>query len=87
MIPDDWRADVLHKMADKLNIGGKMLVNVRGAETIKNQGKEGVTKVTLDDPSEILVKRPDGSIRAYQKALRDPSSRVGLRKSLAMAIV
>ena len=67
VIPDDWRADVLHNMADKLKIGGKMVINVRGAESIKNQGKEGVTKITLDNPSEILVLRPNGSIRAYQK--------------------
>ncbi len=54
-------------MADKLKPGGKMVINVRGAEDIRKQGVEGKTKITLDDPSEILVLRLDGSIRAYQK--------------------
>lgn len=67
VIPDDWRADVLHNMADKLKVGGKMVINVRGAEGIRKQGKEGETRTTLDDPSEILVLRPNGSIKAYQK--------------------
>ena len=67
VIPDDWRAKVLHDMADKLKAGGKMVINVRGANSIAKQGKEGATRITLDDPSEILVLRPDGSIKAYQK--------------------
>lgn len=67
VIPDDWRAGLLHDMADKLKPGGKLVINVRGAESIRRQGKEGVTRITLDDPSEILVLRPDGSIKAYQK--------------------
>ncbi len=67
VIPDDWRANVLHDMADKLKQGGKLVINVRGAESIKNQGVEGKTRTTLDDKSEILVHRPDGSIKAYQK--------------------
>ena len=67
VIPDDWRAGLLHDMADKLNVGGKLVINVRGANSIRNQGKEGVTKITLDDPSEVLVLRPNGSVRAYQK--------------------
>ena len=67
VIPDDWRANVLHNMADKLKVGGKMLINVRGASSIAKQGKEGATRITLDEPSEILVTRPDGSIKSYQK--------------------
>ena len=67
VIPDDWRAGLLHDMADKLNVGGKLVINVRGAESIRKQGIEGKTRITLDDPSEILVLRPDGSIKAYQK--------------------
>jgi 2-polyprenyl-3-methyl-5-hydroxy-6-metoxy-1,4-benzoquinol methylase len=67
VIPDDWRANVLHNMADKMKVGGKMVINVRGANSIAKQGKEGVTRITLDDPSEILVLRPDGTIKAYQK--------------------
>ena len=67
VIPDDWRANVLHDMASKLKEGGKMVINVRSAESIRNQGKEGETRITLDDPSEILVLRPNGSIKAYQK--------------------
>ena len=67
VIPDDWRANVLHNMVDKLKVGGKLVINVRGAESIIKQGKEGETRITLDDPSEILVLRPNGSIKAYQK--------------------
>jgi hypothetical protein len=67
VIPDDWRTDLLHNMAGKLKIGGKMVINVRGAHSIETQGKEGITKITLGSPSEILVLRPNGSIRAYQK--------------------
>ena len=67
VIPDDWRANVLHDMADKLKVGGKLVINVRGAQSIKTQGTEGKTRTTLDDLSEILVHRPDGSIKAYQK--------------------
>lgn len=67
VIPDDWRKTLLHQMADKLKIGGKLVINVRSAESIKKQGIEGKTRITLDDPSEILVLRPDGSIKAYQK--------------------
>ena len=67
VIPDDWRAGLLHDMADKLKDGGRLVINVRSAESIRRQGKEGETRITLDDPSEILVLRPDGSIKAYQK--------------------
>lgn len=67
VIPDDWRANVLHDMADKLKVGGKLVINVRGAQSIKTQGTEGKTRTTLDDSSEILVHRPNGSIKAYQK--------------------
>ena len=67
VIPDDWRATVLHNMADKLKVGGKLVINVRSAESIRKQGKEGETRITLDDPSEILVLRPNGSIKDYQK--------------------
>ncbi len=67
VIPNDWRASVLHNMADKLKVGGKLVINVRSAESIRKQGKEGETRITLDDPSEILVLRPNGSIKAYQK--------------------
>ena len=67
VIPDDWRANVLHNMADKLKVGGKLVINVRSAESIRKQGKEGETRITLDDPSEILVLRPNGSIKSYQK--------------------
>ena len=67
VIPNDWRASLLHNMADKLKVGGKLVINVRSAESIRKQGKEGETRITLDDPSEILVLRPNGSIKAYQK--------------------
>ena len=67
VIPDDWRANVLHDMTDKLKKGGKLVINVRSAESIRKQGKEGITRITQDDASEILVLRPNGSIKAYQK--------------------
>ena len=67
VIPDDWRANVLHDMTDKLKKGGKLVINVRSAESIRKQGKEGITRITQDDASEILVIRPNGSIKAYQK--------------------
>lgn len=67
IIPDDWRASLLHNMADKLKEGGKLVINVRGADGIRKQGIDDVTRITLDDPSEILVLRPDGSIKSYQK--------------------
>ena len=63
VIPDDWRADVLKSMADKLNLGGKLIINVRDAKEIENQKQ----KIELDSPSEILVTDKNGNIRAYQK--------------------
>ena len=66
VIPDDWRADVLHKMAAVVKDGGKIIINTRPASNISKQGVEGKTRVTLDSPSEILVKRGD-RIAAYQK--------------------
>lgn len=66
VIPDDWRADVLHQMADAVKEGGKMIINTRLASNIAQQGVEGKTRITLDSPSEILVKRGD-RIAAYQK--------------------
>ena len=66
VIPDDWRADVLHKMAAVVKDGGKIIINTRPASNIASQGVEGKTRITLDSPSEILVKRGD-RIAAYQK--------------------
>ena len=66
VIPDDWRAEVLHQMADAVKEGGKMIINTRPASNIAQQGVEGKTRITLDSPSEILVKRGD-RIAAYQK--------------------
>ena len=40
---------------------------MRGAGSLRNQGTEGQIRITLDDPSEILVLRPNGTIKAYQK--------------------
>lgn len=62
VIPDDWRAGVLHDMADKLKVGGKIFINTRKAgeeKTIKD-------KIELDSPREVLVKR-NGRIAAYQR--------------------
>lgn len=40
---------------------------MRGAGSLRNQVTEGQIRITLDDPSEILVLRPNGTIKAYQK--------------------
>ena len=85
VLPEDWRRDVLRNMAVRLKPGGKMLINVRGAKSIINQGKEGQTRRTLDDPSEILVLRPDGSIRAYQKGFTKPELKEWVQKELGDA--
>ena len=63
VIPDDWRADVLKNMADKVKPGGKMIINVRDAKEMEKQKQ----KIELDSPSEILVTDKAGNIRAYQK--------------------
>lgn len=63
VIPDDWRNNVLHSMADKVKPGGKLFINVRDAGEIK-----GVkNKVELDSPHELLITNPDGSPRHYQR--------------------
>lgn len=85
VLPEDWRRDVLRNMAVRLKPGGKMLINVRGAKSIINQGKEGQTRRTLDDPSEILVLRPDGSIRAYHKGFTKPELKEWVQKELGDA--
>lgn len=85
VLPEDWRRDVLRNMAVRLKPGGKMLINVRGAKGIINQGKEGHTRLTLDDPSEILVLRPDGSIRAYQKGFTKAELKEWVQKELGDA--
>lgn len=82
VLPEDWRRDVLRNMAVRLKPGGKMLINVRGAKGIISQGKEGQTRLTLDDPSEILVLRPDGSIRAYQKGFTKAELKGWVQKEL-----
>lgn len=68
VIPDDWRADVLKSMADKLKVGGKLIINVRDAASIASQKQ----KIELDSPSEILVTDSKGNIRAYQKGFTKP---------------
>lgn len=70
VIPDDWRDDVLHKMADVVKIDGRMFINVRSDSEIIKQGTEGKTKTTLDSPSEVLVtdyKNGQQIYRSYQK--------------------
>lgn len=63
VIPDDWRADVLKSMADRVKVGGRLIINVRDAKSIEQQKQ----KIELDSPSEILVTDGKGNIRAYQK--------------------
>lgn len=62
VIPDDWRADVLHNMAAHLKEGGKMLINTRKA----GEEKAIKDKIELDSAQEVLVKR-NGQIASYQK--------------------
>ena len=62
VIPDDWRAGVLHSMASKLREGGKMFINTRKA----GEEKSIKDKIELDSPQEVLVKR-NGKIASYQK--------------------
>ncbi|MDE5811584.1 MAG: hypothetical protein K2H61_04655, partial [Muribaculaceae bacterium] len=62
VIPDDWRANVLHDMASRLKTGGKLFINTRKA------GEERAIKdkIELDSPQEVLVKR-NGRIASYQR--------------------
>jgi hypothetical protein len=62
VIPDDWRADVLHNMAAALNDGGRMFINTRRA----GEERSIKDKIELDSPSEVLVKR-NGKIASYQR--------------------
>ena len=62
VIPDDWRADVLHNMAAHLKEGGKMFINTRKA----GEEKAIKDKIELDSAQEVLVKR-NGQIASYQK--------------------
>lgn len=62
VIPDDWRSDVLHNMADKLKQGGKLFINTRKA----GEEKAIKDKIELDTPQEVLVKR-NGEIASYQR--------------------
>lgn len=62
VIPDDWRANVLHDMAKHLKEGGKMFINTRKAGEEKNIKD----KIELDSPQEVLVKR-NGKIASYQR--------------------
>jgi len=64
VIPDDWRANVLHSMADATKVGGRMIINVRDAQEIIKSKQ----KIELDSPSEVLITDAKGEkIRAYQK--------------------
>lgn len=62
VIPDDWRANVLHDMADRLKDGGQMFINTRKA----GEEKSIKDKIELDFPQEVLVKR-NGRIASYQR--------------------
>ena len=61
VIPDDWRADVLKNMADKVKPGGRMIINVRDAKEKKKKKK----KIENDSPSKTLVTYKVVNIRAY----------------------
>ncbi|MCH5225074.1 MAG: methyltransferase domain-containing protein [Muribaculaceae bacterium] len=62
VIPDDWRRDVLHNMAERLSPGGRLFINTRKA----GEEKAVKDKIELDTPQEILVKR-NGKIASYQR--------------------
>jgi hypothetical protein len=62
VIPDDWRAGVLHNMAAAMNDGGRMFINTRRA----GEEKSIKDKIELDSPREVLVKR-NGKIASYQR--------------------
>jgi SAM-dependent methyltransferase len=62
VIPDDWRADVLHNMASHLREGGKLFINTRKA----GEEKSIKDKIELDSAQEVLVKR-NGRIASYQR--------------------
>ncbi len=62
VIPDDWRSNVLHDMASRLNTGGKLFINTRKA----GEEKGIKDKIELDSPQEVLVKRY-GRIASYQR--------------------
>ena len=62
VIPDDWRSNVLHDMASRLNTGGKLFINTRKA----GEEKGIKDKIELDSPQEVLVKR-HGKIASYQR--------------------
>ena len=62
VIPDDWRSNVLHDMANRLKTGGRMFINTRKA----GEEKSIKDKIDLDSPQEVLVKR-NGRIASYQR--------------------
>lgn len=62
VIPDDWRSNVLHDMASRLNDGGRLFINTRKA----GEEKGIKDKIELDSPQEVLVKR-NGKIASYQR--------------------
>lgn len=62
VIPDNWRRDVLHDMADRMKTGGRMFINTRKA----GEEKAIKDKIELDSPQEVLVKR-NGRIASYQR--------------------
>ena len=62
VIPDDWRTNVLHDMANRLSDGGRLFINTRKA----GEEKGIKDKIELDSPREVLVKR-NGKIASYQR--------------------
>ena len=62
VIPDDWRTNVLHDMANRLSDGGRLFINTRKA----GEEKSIKDKIELDSPQEVLVKR-NGKIASYQR--------------------
>jgi hypothetical protein len=78
VIPDNWRANVLHDMAARLKVGGQMFINTRKA----GEEKSIKDKIELDSPQEVLVKR-NGKIASYQRFFTPQELKAWVEQELA----
>ncbi len=77
VIPDDWRSNVLHDMANRLSNGGRLFINTRKA----GEEKSIKDKIELDSPQEVLVKR-NGRIASYQRFFTPKELKAWVEKEL-----
>ena len=82
VIPDDWRAGVVKQMADATKAGGKMIVNVRGANEV-----DGIkNKIELESPYELLIPKGNNEqgqpTYAYQRFWTKPEFRDYMQQQL-----